>query len=638
MPNYNLVIDSTFQPFSFEEMLQPVMIAQAAHREIEDAYSDLSTKAGEFEILAESERLRNGDNSETYKRYSSYARDLRAQVDSLMREGLTSSSRNRMMELKRRYYTDIDPIKKASERLKDLSDERRKQEIANPTLRYERGYNEIGIDEILLNPNLTYGKSYSGALIEQQAASAASALAKNMREDPNGWQKILGNQYYQRKIQKGYTPEEVLLASLGDYNAPKELQDIMTKAIATSGIESWEGYFDNDGNITQRGQSILSDVRSFAGRGLNTAVGGIDYERVSNKAYDYAMQAALRGGGVGGNKKGNGDKNPKIDVPLSEETKEKSKKLAALKQFDSNYTSKTSWRPASPTEVLSNLTNQNNRGIPTPLLNARDKTPIYGVDYGAMRRETTFVNPVREYEKAQEHKPTTSTVSPTSTVRFNSMVINDPYLPSYGPTEYSKNYNTNVITQDQYEALKELGYDSNSTAEDFSQLQQRIDEAIKHRSPISINLSNYNREEEALARKLNADNMAGNIYEYTGDGKLSKEASYDDIFKVENNGTISFKNSAEFGVDPYNLDYLVLQTGGKNYSVRASLLFPEIKNILDAKFEGMNYSVREAFEMGDRNVKDDIIQSLSFIYQDLMNNYDPRMPATSSQATYGYPY
>lgn len=290
MPNYNLVIDSTFQPFSFEEMLQPVMIAQAAHREIEDAYSDLSTKAGEFEILAESERLRNGDNSETYKRYSSYARDLRAQVDSLMREGLTSSSRNRMMELKRRYYTDIDPIKKASERLKDLSDERRKQEISNPTLRYERGYNEIGIDELLLNPDLTYGKSYSGALIEQQAASAASALAKNMREDPNGWQKILGNQYYQRKIQKGYTPEEVLLASLGDYNAPKELQDIMTKAIATSGIESWEGYFDNDGNITQRGQSILSDVRSFAGRGLNTAVGGTEYERVSNKAYDYAMQ------------------------------------------------------------------------------------------------------------------------------------------------------------------------------------------------------------------------------------------------------------------------------------------------------------------------------------------------------------
>ena len=621
MPNYNLVINSTFQPFSFEEMLQPVMIAQAAHREVEDAYSDLSTKAGEFEALAESEKLRNGDNSETYKRYSSYARDLKAQVDSLMKEGLTSSSRNRMVELKRRYATDIDPIKKASERLKDLSDERRKQETANPTLRYERGYNEIGIDELLLNPNLTYGKSYSGALIEQQAATAASALAKNMREDPKGWQKILGNQYYQRKIQRGYTPEEVLLASLGDPNAPKELQEIMTKAITTSGIESWEGYFDNKGNITQKGQSILSDVRSFAGRGLNTAVGGTEYERVSNKAYDYAMREGGGGGRTGKVSLPNGNKNPKMDGVVSKENEEKAKRLATLNQFDSKYTSKTTWRPATAMEALS-----------TPWLNGGNETPIYGVNYGAVRKENSFVNPVKEYEKAQEYNDTTSTVSSTSTVRFNSMVMNDPYLPSYGPTEYSRNINNNLITQDQYEALKELGYDGNSTAEDFSQLQQRIDEAINQASPISINLSNYDREEEALARKLSADTMSKNVYEYTGDGKLSKEASYDDIFKVDNNGTISFKNSAEFGVDPNNLDYLVLQTGGKSYSVRATLLFPDIKDLFD------KLNLREAYEMGDQNTKDKIVQDLSFIYQDLMNNYDPRMPATSSQATYGYPY
>lgn len=634
MPNYNLVINSTFQPFSFEEMLQPVMIAQAAHREVEDTYSDLSTKAGEFEILAESERLRNGDDSETYKRYSSYARDLRAQVNSLMKEGLTSSSRNRMIELKRRYATDIDPIKKASERLRDLSDERRKQEIANPTLRYERGYDEVGIDELLLNPDLTYGKSYSGALIEQQASVAASALAKNMREDPKGWQKILGNQYYQRKIQKGYTPEEVLLASLGDSNAPKELQDIMTKAIATSGIESWEGYFDNEGNITQRGQSILSDVRSFAGRGLNTAVGGTEYERVSNKAYDYAMRAASERGN-NTPKIDNPPKNPKMDIPISEETIEKSRKLAVLKpdKFDSSYTSQTNWRPATFKELTETLysTNQNNNRIPTPLLNAGDKTPIYGIDYGAVaRRKTTFVNPIKEYEEAQKYGTANTTVSSISAVGPNPMVI-------HVPTKYSKDHNTNVITSEQYAALRELGYDSNSTAEDFSQLYQRIDEAVEHRSPISINLSNYDREEEALAIRLSENDMENNIHEYMGNGKKGKAASYDDLFKNDD-GVISFKNPAEFGVDPYNLKNLFMRTGGKNYTVRASLLFPEIEDILDAKLEGMNYSVREAFDKGDQNKKEEILQALSFIYQKLMNSYDPRMSATSSQATYGYPY
>ena len=36
MANYSLVIDSTFQPFSFERYIQPYQIYDQAYREVED--------------------------------------------------------------------------------------------------------------------------------------------------------------------------------------------------------------------------------------------------------------------------------------------------------------------------------------------------------------------------------------------------------------------------------------------------------------------------------------------------------------------------------------------------------------------------------------------------------------------------
>ena len=53
MANYSLVIDSRFTPFTYQEMLQPIMAAQTAHQEIEDQYTDLATKANIWEEMAD---------------------------------------------------------------------------------------------------------------------------------------------------------------------------------------------------------------------------------------------------------------------------------------------------------------------------------------------------------------------------------------------------------------------------------------------------------------------------------------------------------------------------------------------------------------------------------------------------------
>lgn len=113
MPNYNLIIDSTFQPFSFERYIQPYTIYGEAYNQQENAITELSSKSEEFAALAESERLRNGDDSETYRRYSNYSRDLKEQADALASSGLNIKTRKATLDLKRRYESEIGAIDKA---------------------------------------------------------------------------------------------------------------------------------------------------------------------------------------------------------------------------------------------------------------------------------------------------------------------------------------------------------------------------------------------------------------------------------------------------------------------------------------------------------------------------------------------
>ena len=56
MPNYNLVLDTKFKPFSYQEMLAPVLAATQAHQAIEDAYGELADKANIWENMVDKQR------------------------------------------------------------------------------------------------------------------------------------------------------------------------------------------------------------------------------------------------------------------------------------------------------------------------------------------------------------------------------------------------------------------------------------------------------------------------------------------------------------------------------------------------------------------------------------------------------
>lgn len=216
MANLSLVVDSTFKPFSFERYIQPWQIYGQAYKEQEDAYSTLGEQAEEW-----GSRLTPDSNA--YNQYKSYIDALEQQASELAKNGLNPSSRQAMLKLKTRYNRDINPIKIAIERGRELGDEQRKLYLADPTLRFDNDFSVDRVDDLMANPSMSYS-ALSGKDIAARASALASQYTKTIMNDPKLGR--LNKEYLLMKQQMGYTPEQILMEAMNDPNAPAELRRI----------------------------------------------------------------------------------------------------------------------------------------------------------------------------------------------------------------------------------------------------------------------------------------------------------------------------------------------------------------------------------------------------------------------------
>ena len=177
-----------------------------------------------------------------------------------------------MLKMKQRYSSDIIPIEQAYKRRQELVDEQRKLLAQDNTLMFDKNASMLSLDDLIKNPQLTY-QSYSGATLAKQVGTAAQNLAKEMRENPRKWSSILHGQYFETMMRKGYTPEEIILASSNDPNAPKELINIIEDAISSSNIANWGD------------QDILNRAYGYAREGLWHAIGDTQYQILQNQDY-----------------------------------------------------------------------------------------------------------------------------------------------------------------------------------------------------------------------------------------------------------------------------------------------------------------------------------------------------------------
>ena len=275
MANFSFVSGAKFRPFSYQEMLQPLQAYTQEYNTIQESIGELGTKADVFERMANEQT-----DPQAYAIYKQYSNDLAAQAESLAKQGLTPASRQGLIDMKRRYSSEIVPIEQAYKRRQELIDEQRKLQAQDSTLLFDRPASTLSLDELIANPALS-PQSYSVALLSKQVGTAAQNLAKEVRENPRKWRTILGNQYYETIMQKGFRPEEIMQAVQNNPEASPILQGIVEDAVGSSGIRSWGD------------ENILNRAYDYARQGLWNAVGETQYQTLSNKAYDYAMQERL---------------------------------------------------------------------------------------------------------------------------------------------------------------------------------------------------------------------------------------------------------------------------------------------------------------------------------------------------------
>lgn len=276
MADYSLVINSQFKPFTYQEMLQPVLMATQAHQELENQYGELSAKANIWENMANEQT-----DPYAYKMYKTYADDLESQAGQLAREGLNASSRNNMLNMRARYSKEITPIENAYNMRMKQAEQQQQALLQNPTLLLSRRASTTSLDDYIRNPQLSYD-SYAGNMITAQAAQAASALAKEMQEKPRKWRNILGNSYYETMMQKGFSSQAVLQAIQDNPKAAPELTRIVNDAVNSSGVRNWGD------------QNTIARAIDYAKQGLWSAVGETQYQILDNWRAKMAAQEAMQ--------------------------------------------------------------------------------------------------------------------------------------------------------------------------------------------------------------------------------------------------------------------------------------------------------------------------------------------------------
>lgn len=278
MPNYSLAANTQFKARNFDDMIRPYVMYTQEYRAQEDAIADLATKADVWAGLANEQT-----DPVAYAQYTNYANALKDQAAIIADRGLSPSSRQAMLNLKRRYSSEIVPIEQAYTARKAQAEEQRKALLQNPTLMMSRRADTTSLDRYMENPNLGY-ESYSGALLTQQAGQAAAAIAKELRDYGKG--KPLDGFTRTWLQQHGYTAGEVAFAinHPNDPRASSVLNTIVNNVMADSGMADWA---DN---------KTLNQAYNYARQGLWQAVGQTQVGTYTDEAAKMAAQEAMQEG------------------------------------------------------------------------------------------------------------------------------------------------------------------------------------------------------------------------------------------------------------------------------------------------------------------------------------------------------
>ena len=257
-------IGSKFQPYTLAEMLVPYQAYKQEFDKREELYNTYAENAG----LIGSQLDDTLDKDLIDAVYNPYMQELNQAASELSSKGLSPENRKNLQNLRRRFGSDIAPIKVASEARAEArknwdklsSQDKTLMTNANPYYQAVSSYmNGKSPETYYVSGNELYGRG----------KALAEAFSKTLREVPNGeaLANTLGGQYY--RITRQYGPDSKQMQDFMNDVADSipELRSQVEDILSNTDI-SKEGFTDADRNKAR--QYIIEGMK--AGLSGNTEV------------------------------------------------------------------------------------------------------------------------------------------------------------------------------------------------------------------------------------------------------------------------------------------------------------------------------------------------------------------------------
>lgn len=193
----NIIVDSRFNPFTYEQLIKPLEDYTKAYNAVEEQYASLVDRADPYKDIVSGE-----PDSEAYRMVNGYTKDLDTVVTDFSR-GMTLANRKQLLNMKRRYSKEIAPVIRADAARQEAMKFRRDTRARDDSTIFK--VENLSLDDFL-HGRAVSDDYVSGKAILARTSAKAEALGKALFSDPE-FNLILGRQQYQISQQNGMSPE-----------------------------------------------------------------------------------------------------------------------------------------------------------------------------------------------------------------------------------------------------------------------------------------------------------------------------------------------------------------------------------------------------------------------------------------------
>lgn len=464
---------SQFDPYSFQDRIAPYLLVDKAAGEVMDTIDELGSKAEALKKYAD-----ENPNSDYAKQYNQYMKDLDQIASDMSKYGMSATLRNNSRSLKRKYSSVVSPMEEADK----LFREQQKERLAHPERVYLKG--------------LSFNDAYNNK-IDNTYLTEGDIAKETLLNYSSGF-----NTSYSKWMEQGATPEQALLASrLENVNT----LDHMLKNLSKS------GYNINDSRIQKAINTGILSVEADAAKGemltrkerediannrASKALGWANHNWSKQKdLIELRIKAAKEGLDIDDN--GN-----IISAPTN-----------PFGEVDTGTTPGV-YTVKSLYDLDSYLINTDTGSL---------KSGYFGNKNKLNNGIPTYVNPLEVYEEIEKVKKEnpidmTKIYDADGTVRYTENYKKTMDAQIQKMNEVKNKYGvTNVLSKDQYQILKDLGYTSKSTYSDFrNNLKTQINDSKQLDAATSLNLENYDQDliETAFSNDRSRNKKLTNVVDY----------------------------------------------------------------------------------------------------------------------------